>query len=163
CARLDRAYPDAPAELGLRDVQHALAREHGVPGWRALKDALADFALVNRAHAERVASFLQMACLDWRVGGPQRAIHLFAAGRILKRHPEIAGDGIYTAVVCGEGEEVERILAERPQAASEPGGPRGWPPLLYLCNARLPLAADGDNAVAVARALLDRGADPNAY
>src|SRR5690242_18302120 len=40
-ARLRQAYPDAPADPGLRDVQLALAREHGFPGWSALKDAVA--------------------------------------------------------------------------------------------------------------------------
>lgn len=39
-ARLDRAVPDAPVEPTLRDVQHALAREHGFAGWTALKQAL---------------------------------------------------------------------------------------------------------------------------
>ncbi len=59
---------------------------------------------------------------------------------------------------------MRRILAERPALASEPGGPRAWPPLLYLCNARLPEPGPwSDNAVAIARALLDSGADPNAY
>lgn len=29
-ARLSRACPDAPGEPGLRDVQHALALEHGL-------------------------------------------------------------------------------------------------------------------------------------
>ena len=105
------------------------------------------------------------------------------AMRILERHPEIARDSIHTAVVCGDLQQVERILAERPGAALEknsltapdrsgPGragdlfrgiGPKGWEPLLYLCFARLPLAATIDNAVAIARALLDAGADPNAY
>jgi hypothetical protein len=40
-ARLDRAVPNAPAAPALRDVQLALAREHGFAGWTALKDALA--------------------------------------------------------------------------------------------------------------------------
>src|SRR6476646_5603627 len=40
-ARLRQAYPDAPADPGLRDVQHALAREHGFDGWSGLKDAVA--------------------------------------------------------------------------------------------------------------------------
>jgi hypothetical protein len=39
-ARLARALPDAPADPTLRDVQHALARESGFAGWRALKDAI---------------------------------------------------------------------------------------------------------------------------
>jgi Leucine Rich repeat len=39
-ARLERALPNAPALPTLRDVQHALALEHGFPGWTALKDQL---------------------------------------------------------------------------------------------------------------------------
>src|SRR5262245_45256651 len=39
-ARLSRAFPGAPAAPTLRDVQHALAREHGHDGWTALKAAL---------------------------------------------------------------------------------------------------------------------------
>jgi hypothetical protein len=43
-ARLDRVSPaaPAPAEPVLRDVQHALAREHGLESWIALKTALAN-------------------------------------------------------------------------------------------------------------------------
>lgn len=116
-------------------------------------------------HAVRVASFLRMACLDWRTGGPDRATQMHTAARLLTRHPAIARDSIYTAVVCGDLERVERLLTEQPEAATEPGGPRGWPPLLYLCKARLTSASNppSNSAVAVARALLDRGADPNVY
>jgi hypothetical protein len=39
-ARFARALPDAPAAPTLRDVQHAIAREHGFTGWSALKEAL---------------------------------------------------------------------------------------------------------------------------
>ena len=39
-ARFTRAYPKAPALPVLRDVQHALAREHGYDNWAALKRAL---------------------------------------------------------------------------------------------------------------------------
>jgi ankyrin repeat protein len=117
----------------------------------------------NNSHAGRVATFLRLASLDWRVGGPDRARHTHAAARLLARHPEIAGADIYTAVVCGDAERVARILAERPRAPAEPGGPRDWPPLLYLCNARLPPPWTGENAVAIAQMLLDRGADPNAF
>src|SRR5438445_12660772 len=68
-ARLQRADPQAPAELTLRDVQHALAREHGLPGWTALKDQLADDGRATKNHAERVAGFLQNACPDHHVRG----------------------------------------------------------------------------------------------
>jgi hypothetical protein len=39
-ARLARAFPDAPATPTLRDVQHALAREHGFAGWTLLKETV---------------------------------------------------------------------------------------------------------------------------
>src|SRR5204863_2892 len=39
-ARLVRAYPGAPARPALRDVQHALAREHGHESWIALKRSI---------------------------------------------------------------------------------------------------------------------------
>src|SRR5882724_735431 len=39
-ARLERASANAPLNPGLRDVHHALALEHGLPGWTALKKAV---------------------------------------------------------------------------------------------------------------------------
>ncbi len=39
-ARFERAYPGAPVNPGLRDVQHALAHEYGHESWSALKQAL---------------------------------------------------------------------------------------------------------------------------
>lgn len=116
------------------------------------------------SHAERVAWFIHNACPDHHVrGAPARTSAWHTAGRLLRRHPELARDGIHTAVACGELAEVERLLAERPRLAVERGGPKGWEPLLYLCFARLPHAAAGEHAVAIARLLLDHGADPNAY
>lgn len=125
--------------------------------------------------AELAASFLEYACADpILANGP--ASHVSRAStalRLLKRHPDVARYSIHTAVVCGDLEEVQRILAERPAAASEPGGPIRrrsiqareslWPPLLHLCYGRLPVVAARESAVDIARALLDAGADPNAY
>jgi hypothetical protein len=39
-ARFERAYPGAPVNPGLRDLQHALAHECGHESWSALKQAL---------------------------------------------------------------------------------------------------------------------------
>jgi hypothetical protein len=39
-ARFERAYPAAPPRPVLRDLQHALAREHGHENWNALKRTL---------------------------------------------------------------------------------------------------------------------------
>jgi len=116
------------------------------------------------SHAELVARFLEFACWDHHVHGKgDHRMYDCAAGRLLAQHPEIARDSLYTAVVCGDLEEVERILSERPEAACEPGGSRGWTPILYLCYARFSHSSTIDNALAIARALLDRGANPNDF
>jgi uncharacterized protein len=121
------------------------------------------FAGFGGTHDERVAAFLLAACPDFRIGDWRRAALPLTAARMLARHPEIAHDSIVTAAVSGDLAHVERILAERPEAASAPGGPRAMPPLLYVCTARVAHAASAQHAVAIARALLDRGADPNAF
>ncbi len=183
-ARFERAHHNPPVEPGLRDVQHALAREHGADGWTALQHQLSVGAQNLKSHGELVGRFLHNACPDHHVrGGPAHVMALHTAGRMLEQHPEIARDSIYTAVVCGELGEVKRILKERPGAATEKStgvgddrgrsggsedlfkdvGPMRWEPLLYLCFTRLPNPAINDNAVSIARLLLDHGANPNAY
>jgi hypothetical protein len=108
--------------------------------------------------------------------------------RLLARHPEIATANFYTAVVCGGLEAVNRALAADPGWARRPStdprgepvqrrtdaggegdlvkkdwGAKGWEPLSYVCFTRLPLPSVTDNAIAIARALLDHGTDPNVY
>jgi ankyrin repeat protein len=182
--RLERVLPEAPASPGLREVQHALALEHGLSGWTALKNHLGEVSREAESHDALVARFLRMACPDHHVrGGPAHVMALHTADLLLAQHPEIARDSLPTAIVCGDLAEVERILRERPEAAKEkrsrPGsdrgligefgnlfidaGPLNWEPLLYLCFTRLSLSAANDNAIAIATLLLDHGANPNAY
>jgi hypothetical protein len=69
-----------------------------------------------------------------------------AAEAILAAHPGVADDP-WARLVLGRGWDGD---------AAAPGGPRGWAPLLYVthsCFASAPLARD----------LLARGADPNAF
>jgi ankyrin repeat protein len=181
--RFNRALQNAPAKPVLRYVQYALAREHGVTSWAALKSQLEDQALskqvddqaTKRQKAELVDLFLEYACADpiLNNGPAAHARRARAALRIVTRHPWIARANIHTAVVCGDIEEAERILKERPEAATEPGGPQRrrhlkereklWTPLLHLCYGRLPTPEASDNAFAIARLLLDHGADANEY
>ena len=124
----------------------------------------ANFVTGGRTHAERVATFLEFACWDHHVHGKgDHQMHDRAAARLLAQHPELSHDSIYTAVVCGELDDVGRILGAQPEAARERGGPRGWTPLLYLCYTRFTHQPTIDNAVAIGRALLDCGANPNDF
>jgi ankyrin repeat protein len=131
-----------------------------------------------------IARFLSNACPDHHVRGrPAHELSIHTAARLLERHPEIARDSIYTAVVCGDLEYVRKLVADHPELARQRGGPKGsygaagmtyvvdatgaafpkWDPLLYLCFTRLDNPASNDNAVAIAELLLDNGADPNSY
>lgn len=186
--RFERADPQVSGHLVLRDVQHALAREYGLENWKQLKLALekasAEGAQARDTQTELAARFLEYACPDHHVRSrPAHRLARHAAMRILQPNPAIARDNIYTAVVCGEIEAVERILRDQPQLANakRPAvgrdrsgaggsydflgdlGSKEWEPLLYLCFTRLPLPKANDNAVAIARLLLEHGADPNAY
>ncbi|MFN2603553.1 MAG: ankyrin repeat domain-containing protein [Gemmatimonadaceae bacterium] len=182
--RLQRALPNAPALPTLRDVQHALAIEHGFPGWTELKDRISKPAATEKSRDEIVNWFFENACPDHHVRGPSaHAMARHTAMRILEQYPEIANESIHTAVVCGNVDLVRRILADRPEAAVERSsdtpsdrsgvggvgdlfrdiGPKGWDPLLYLCFTRLPLDAANDNAVTIAKMLLDYGANANSF
>lgn len=114
--------------------------------------------------AERIMAFLQSACWDHHVHGKgSHRMHDRAAQRILTEHPSMAGDSMYSAIVCGNRQEVERILAARPEAARDRGGARGWTPIVYLAYTRFTHAPTTENALAIASLLLDHGADPNDF
>jgi ankyrin repeat protein len=169
--RLRKAHPTAPKDPGLRDIQHALAREYGEASWAALKEKLAELALAGKGVEARVDEFLVEACIHYgvRPGTEKWDRHYIDspsrwdyAARILARHPSIASHSFLAAVVSGNLEEVKRRLAARPALATEKGGPAQWDPLFYVCYNRLPTKEARDNSVEIARALLDAGAGPDA-
>jgi ankyrin repeat protein len=164
--RLRRSHPGAPLQPGLRDVQYALAREHGALSWAALKAALAQTTFDNGSHEKRLSEFLEHARLrygtrpsssDWNERYYDDPSRWQYAARIFQRHPQIVTGNIHAASVSGDLTEVERILKARPAAASERAALDGQQPLDYLCYGRLPIAATGENAIAIATALLEGG------
>jgi hypothetical protein len=103
--------------------------------------------------AERVDMFLAAS-----VGGPLRR-----AAMLLAQDPSIATYDFRTAVVLGMVSRVRELLAADPGLALRRDGRSGWPPLLGVCSSRWhrvdPVRAEG--LLAVARLLLDAGAEPN--
>jgi hypothetical protein len=72
--RLTRALPDTPDIPSLRDVQHALAREHGFPGWAALKAAVESLTSHHADGTRALEQYETMAAalLDaYRTGTPE--------------------------------------------------------------------------------------------
>src|SRR4030095_8747517 len=82
-ARLERSLSTAPPEPTLRDVQHALAREHGLPGWSALTRALEDLHM-HRGVSRDDALAALLAAAD---GGDAARV-----AAILDRHPDVVNE-----------------------------------------------------------------------
>ena len=155
----------------LRVVQHALALEYGFPSWAALKRELEERALAARSHAERVTLFLEKSAnrynvapgsAQWNTYEPDKPARGELAARLLARHPEIARDSIHTAVAAHDIEAVREFLEEGPIAGQSPRRTR-WMDAAAAAGLHAPadLNALKQNAIEIATALLDHGADPN--
>jgi ankyrin repeat protein len=139
----------ARAMFALHDAQSVIAREHGFDSWNDLRERVEELTL---EFGSAVEEFVQ-AATDSRTD---------RAERLLTLHPEIARANLYTALLLGDIETVDRQLADRPQLATERGGPRGWEPLHYVCHTAVGTRADREaGLVATARRLLSLGANPN--
>ena len=106
------------------------------------------------------ARFLDLACLTY---GNDSTDRIDRAKRMLAHRPSLAAADAYTAAATGSVAALRRLLSEDSKRASRAGGPRKWPPLLYLCYSRVTEELAGADAIGAARLLLDHGADPNAH
>jgi ankyrin repeat protein len=134
--------------LTLAAAQLALAREYGFAGWPRLKEAVEARALDL---ALKTVAFCEAS-----IGDPRRA------ARMLAETPELAGSSFATAVVLGDVTRVADDLQRDAGLATRPDPRTGWTALHAACASRWhqlePARADG--LLAVARVLLDAGADP---
>ncbi|WP_031495483.1 hypothetical protein [Bryobacter aggregatus] len=138
-ARMQRAYPNAPEQPVLRDVQHALAREYGATSWKHLKlsftpaagkyrraaQAFADayegdetaLALLNQ-HYERSFSFEDLRAEIWR------RVYAFRerSSRVPKNYLAVDEAQMLIAQDAGFG-SWETLLEAVGVGASPPGAP----------------------------------------
>ncbi len=109
----------------------------------------------------KAESFSDLACLcysrDEDVRRRERAIQL------LEDDPGLTSNDVYAASAACDVEAVRRLIDRDPGCVNRPGGPRDWPPLMYLAYSRAYEVPPARDAVAVARLLLDSGADPRFY
>ena len=78
-ARFDRVISRGPATPSLRDVQHALAVEHGFDGWTALRNAVSRVAGATNPRDEAIQQLL---------AGAERGDEA-SVRRVLDDHPDI--------------------------------------------------------------------------
>ena len=152
-------YDPGDDPLTLARAQRVLARAYGFAGWSKLRAHLEVLDTWGRElpsvdDLDRpVDAFLRAACLSYtdpHVSGP--------ATELLAADPTLLTATAATMAACGEADALADLLARDPAAVHRLDGPHRWPPLLYLCYARLGI---GD-PVATVTVLLDAGADPNA-
>jgi ankyrin repeat protein len=153
-ARLRQAFPEAPGSPGLRDVQHALARERGFDGWQTLKASLESAATTDAplSREQAIAALLRGA----------DAGDVTGVAAVLARHPDVIDErglvpghtGMRTALhfaTNGPHDEVMRLLLERgadPNVRCE--GDWAFPLHFIAEKGRLDLV----------RLLIEHGADP---
>ncbi len=132
----------------LAAAQLAVAREYGFASWPRLKSAV---EARTRDLAEQAQRFCEASIRDWSG----------QAVRMLEAAPELAGYNFATAVVLGDAERVRREIARDPGLVNQADDRWGFTALHAVCASRWhrldPARADG--LAAVARLLLDAGAD----
>jgi ankyrin repeat protein len=133
----------------LASAQLAVAREYGFASWARLKTAVEARTADLARQAEE---FCEASIRDWT----GRAVRMLAA------NPELAGYNFATAVVLGDAGQVQAEITRDPGLATRVDARTGWTALHAACASRWnrldPARADG--LLAVARLLLDAGADP---
>jgi ankyrin repeat protein len=155
----------AVADFPLADAQLVIARSYGFASWAKLKNHLAEIAsfLWSTPPPPDPRSpqdvFLRLACLvygDWHRSNAARAL------RMLADSPELGRASVYAAAATGDVETVRDMVSRDPSIVNTKGGPLHWEPLLYACYSRMTGLDPSHSTLAVARLLLQRGADPNA-
>ena len=129
----------------------AVARNYGFCTWRQLE--------VYVDHPAGLSNFLQLACLQYNpTDSPSNRERAWA---MLSADPALAQHDIWSAAAVGDAAMAGGFLDAEPDLVNRRGGYHDWEPLLYACYSRLDLPQR--STLAVARLLLERGADPNAH
>ena len=157
-ARIEEHHPRPDRFAVLADAQLVVAREYGFASWRRLSEHIEE--LVTASRTGEVEQFLDLACLTY---GNDSTARIDSAKQMLAAQPSLAATDVHTAAATATVGALRRLLDGDPGRASATGGPRNWPPLLYLCYSRVTEHLAEADAVATARLLLEHGADPNAH
>ncbi len=108
---------------------------------------------------EQAERFINHACL--RYDGDDQAWRYQRASEWLRQLPELVRADFYCALVAADLEVVRDFLRRDGSLALRNGGPRDWPPLMYVTYSRV--EQNREQAVAVAKLLLEFGASPDSY
>jgi ankyrin repeat protein len=149
-----------PAEFtNLRDAQLTLARLYGFVDWAALIREVELRQLRGSTLPEQAERFIRHSCLSY--DGNDQPWHFERAAEWLRQLPGLSVGDFYCALAAADLGSVTHFLRKDPTLARRNGGPRDWPPLMYLTYSRL--EQNKEHSLAVAKMLLEHGASPDSY
>ena len=140
----------------LTDCQLVIAREYGFDSWPQLRVA------VQSADESLPSHFVALACLCYNDPHYDHRQFHARAHEMLVQHRWLASADIWCAAAAGNAATVRDLLDENPELVSR-AGPNGWVPLICACYSRAEPIDPAHSTFEVAKLLLARGADPNAY
>lgn len=148
------------------DAYLVVARLYGFPSWPDMRNHVRTVSAHSRADtaddqpASAADRFAAMACVSYSdvdvVGRIQDA------QRMLDADPTLGLSSIACAATTGNHGRVIALIDADPSMVNEPCGPSQWSPLLYCTYSRVVSDPPVCSTIETVRALLDRGADPNA-
>jgi ankyrin repeat protein len=154
------AFHPRPAEFAsLRDAQLTLARLYGFVDWEQLRNEVELRQLRSSTLQEQSERFIRHACLIYN--GDDQPWRFERAAEWLRQLPDLSRGDFYCAVAAADVRAVTAFLRGDPTLAQRNGGPREWPPLMYLTYSRVEQSKE--HSLAVAKILLEFGASPDSY
>jgi ankyrin repeat protein len=154
------AFHPRPAEVvSLRDAQLTIARMYGFVDWERLRNEVELRHLRASTLKERAERFIRHACLSYN--GDDQPWRFERAAEWLRQMPEISEGDFYCALAAADHQSVTAFLSVDPALAKRNGGPRNWPPLMYVTYSRV--EQNKQHSLAVANMLLEFGASPDSY
>ncbi len=155
-ARIRASHPRPASEPKLTDCQLVLAREAGFVSWAQLK------AAVNAARLDAPGEFVEIACLCHDDPHYDHRDFHARASQMLRDQPWLASADIWSASTAGNAASVASLIDQQPSLIDQTDR-HGWTPLICACYSRVTPADPAHSTFHVAKLLLDRGADPNAF
>ena len=152
-------HPKPESFSSMADAQLVTARLSGHEDWADLCRSIEASIDRESTLAERADLFCELACLSY--SGNNHIDRRKRASQLLAANPELTTANLSAAAAAFDCDALSAYLENDVPLATSSGGPRDWPPLLYVCYSRVSEEQPRRDALAATRILLEAGAPGN--
>ena len=149
-------HPDPERFSSMRDAQSVIARASGHEDWTDLCRSVEDSIDRNSTLVECADLFAELACLSY--SGNDHVDRRRRASQLLVANPELTTADPSAAAAAFDCEALAAHIENDVRLVTATGGPRDWPPLLYVCYSRVSEHRPYRDALAAMMLLLEAGA-----